>query len=46
MGWGREPPIPESEVPRNTFCHCCLATTVIGLMVGGMLWKLWKGTHV
>ena len=41
MGWGREPPIPESDVPCNTFCHCCTTMTIIGLMAVAMMWNLW-----
>ena len=41
MGWGKEPPIPESDVPCNTFCHCCTTMTIIGLMAVAMMWNLW-----
>ena len=46
MDWGEEKPIPESEVPRNTFCNCCLLSSIMGLMVGGVMVKMYYAGYL
>ena len=41
MDWGEEKPIPEDERSCNIFCNCCLLSSIMGLMAGGVMVKMY-----
>jgi hypothetical protein len=46
MDWGEEKPIPEHEISCNIFCNCCLLSSIMGLMVGGVMVKMYYAGYL
>ena len=46
MGWGKEELIPENERSGNIFCNCCLLSSIMGLMVGGVMVKMYYAGYL
>ncbi len=46
MGWGKEELIPENERSCNIFCNCCLLSSMMGLMAGGVMVKMYYAGYL